>query len=307
MLDQVVHNLTHRRFKNTPRESVYELGSAVTNSFFDPRNVGNYEAGEIAPSGNYLTHYPVNSASNTAGFSIMDDEGNDKKLYYASQVYNTGNSNVLEQKISGSGSGPSNGSSSDYLYFNPWYEALLNPKSKQEMNDIAQPHFLPVNKLNQEAIAGRGTNAPSSASSVDYAMNNPYSFPSNFNKGGTLGGSLGASSSGSSSDYYDSNPNRVPEMQSETRHYTDFMEGGAIDWGKYLGHIRKGVDVGLKVAPHVPDIIEGVKNAKIAYKEPNIKNVANLKKGAKASINTIKELRKAMKGKGTKKAHKFIY
>ena len=309
MLDKVVHNLTHRRFKNTSRQSVYELGNTVANSFFDPRNVGNFEAGEIAPSGTYLTHYPVNVGSNTAGFSIMDDEGDDRRSYYPSQVYNSKNA-----LVKGGGSGSSNGSASDYVYFNPYYEALLNPKSKTRMEEIAQPHYTPRNTLSEAGIAGRGTNAPSSASAVDYAMNNPYAFKSNFN-----GGALGAASSGSSSDYYDSNPNRVPAMQSETRHFTDFMtEGGAIDFAKYLGYIKKGAE---KIAPHIPKIIErapkiyeGVKAtigvAKALKNERGLANKAEqvgkrapkIYEGAKASIDTIKELREALKkGKGRRR------
>lgn len=299
MLDSVVHNLTHRRFKNTSRQSVYELGSSVANSFFDPRNVGNFEAGEIAPEGDYLTHYPVNTASNTAGFSIMDDKGDDKRYYYPSQVY--GNMNAL---VKGSGHGPSSGSSSDYIYFNPSYEALLNPKSNRIMAEIAQPHFIPRNTLTERAIEGRGTNAPSSASSVDYAMNNPYAFPSNFN-----GGSLGASSSGSASDYFDSNPNRVPEMQSETRHYTDFMEGGEINWAKYLSYIKKGADTVVKHAPkiieHAPKIIKGVEAVHGVYKGlKNEKGIANkgqaVIKHAPAIIDTIKELREVLRGDNNK-------
>lgn len=306
MLDKVVHNLTHRRFKGTSKLSPYELGTAVANSFFDPRNVGNFEAGEIAPSGNYLTHYPVNVGSNTAGFSIMDDEGDDRRGYYPSQVFS--GQNAL---VKGGGSGSSNGSASDYVYFNPYYEALLNPKSKTKMEEIAQPHYIPRNTLSDKGIAGRGTNAPSSASAVDYAMNNPYAFKSNFN-----GGGLGAASSGSSSDYYDSNPNRVPAMQSETRHFTDFMtEGGAIDFAKYLGYIKKGAE---KIAPHIPKIVEkapkiyeGAKAAVSAVKalkeERGLanraqmagKNIPKIYEGTKATMDTIKALREALKkGKG---------
>lgn len=304
MLDKVVHNLTHRRFKNTSRQSVYELGSAVANSFFDPRNVGNFEAGEIAPEGNYLTHYPVNAASNTMGFSIMDDQGDDRRSYYPSQVFNSGNALVKEKKSGGSLGGPSNGSSSDYIYFNPYYQALLNPQSHTTMSDINQQHFIPRNTLLESSIEGRGTNAPSSASAIDYAMNNPYAFPSNFN-----GGALGAASSGSSSDYYDSNPNRVPAIQSETRHYTDFMtEGGAIDWGRYLGYIRQGAQ---KIAPHIPTIIEhapqileGVKAVHSAVKDVNKEKGFLNKASAVAkhapkiysTIDTIRDLRNSLKG-----------
>ena len=313
MLDKVVHNLTHRRFKGTSKQSPYELGTAVANSFFDPRNVGNFEAGEIAPSGNYLTHYPVNVGSNTAGFSIMDDEGDDRRGYYPSQVFSGQNALVKKKTSGGSLGGPGSGSSSDYLYFNPYYEALLNPQSKKKMEEIAQPHYIPRNTLSDKGIAGRGTNAPSSASAVDYAMNNPYAFKSNFN-----GGALGAASSGSSSDYYDSNPNRVPDMHSETRHFTDFMtKGGAIDWSKYLGYIKKGAE---KIAPHIPKIVErapkiyeGTKatiNAIKALKEERGlankakqvgKNVPKIYEGTKATIDTIKELREALKKGSSKK------
>lgn len=303
-LDQVVHNLTHRRFKDTSRRSVYELGSAVSNSFFDPRNVGNLESGEIAPEGKYLTHYPVNVAANTAGFSIMDDEGDDRRSYYPSQVFSSGNALVRKKgsKMSGGSTGSSSGSASDYIYFNPYYEALLDPQSKTTMEEIAQPHYIPRNTLDERAISGRGTNAPSSASAIDYAMNNPYAFKSNFN-----GGALGASSSGSASDYYDSNPNRVPRLQSETRHYTDFMEGGEINWGKYLGYIKKGAETVIKHAPkiieHAPKIIEGVKTAQAIYNDVKgkkgalnkigavIENAPKVYKGAKEAYDTVRELR----------------
>ena len=297
MLDQVVHNLTHRRFKGTSKLSPAELGTTVANSFFDPRNVGNFEAGEIAPSGKYLTHYPVNVGSNTAGFSIMDDEGDDRRGYYPSQVYSGKNALV---KQTGGSSGSSSGSASDYVYFNPYYEALLNPKSKTKMEEIAQPHYLPRNTLTDTGIAGRGTNAPSSASAIDYAMNNPYAFKSNFN-----GGSLGASSSGSSSDYYDSNPNRVPAMQSETRHFTDFMtEGGAIDFAKYLGYIKKGAE---KIAPHIPTIVEhaprvieavrDIKGQKGALNKLGAvaRYAPEIYKGSKATLDTVRELRGMLK------------
>lgn len=295
MLDNVVHNLTHRRFKNTSRLSAPEQGTSVSNSFFDPRNVGNFEAGEIAPEGNYLTHYPVNAASNTAGFTIMDDMGDDKRLYFPSQVYSGENALIKQKTSGGSIGGPSSGSSSDYIYFNPYYQALLNPASHNTMSEINQPMYIPTNKLTESGISGRGTNAPSSASAVDYAMNNPYAFPSNFN-----GGSLGAASSGSASDYYDSNPNRVPAMQSETRHFTDFMEGGEIDWTKYLGYVRKGIE-------YAPKIIETAKTIHSAVQDVNKEKGVINKIGAVAkhapkvyndvngTIDTIKELRNVLK------------
>jgi len=236
-LDKVIHNLTHRRFKNTSRLSPYQIGTSVSNSFYDPRNIGNFDAGEVAPSGRYATHYPVNTASNTAGSSIIDDAGDDKRYYYPSTI--SSNVNALEMKKGGALGSSSSASGSDYMYFNPYYKALLNPKSHTVMEKVAQPHFVPTPSISfrEGVMEGRGTNAPSSASAVDFAMNNPYAFKSNFN-----GGALGASSSGSASDYYDSNPFRAPAIQSESRHFSEFiMEGGAIDWAKYLGYIKKGV------------------------------------------------------------------
>jgi hypothetical protein len=262
ILDNVVHNLTHRRFKYTSRESPAQQGSSVANSFYDARNIGNFDNGEIAPSGTYATHYPVNSASNTMGFSIMDDMGNDKRLYYPSTI--SSNVNALDIKKGGAIGSPSSGSSSDYLFFNPYYKALLNPKSHSTMTSMNQPHFTPTPSIDfrQGVMEGRGTNAPSSASSVDYAMNNPYAFKSNFN-----GGALGASSSGSASDYYDSNPNRVPAMQSETRHYSEFMmEGGAIDWAKYLGYIKKGVQKAPEVINKTSDVLSTLKKLREVLK-----------------------------------------
>lgn len=289
MLNSVVHNLTGRRFRKTRREPAFMLGNSVSNSFYDPRNIGNYENGEIAPTGRLATHYPVNCASNTMGFTLLEDAGDDKRAYYPSLV--SGNVNALE-KGGAIGTAGSSGSASDYLYFNPFYEALLNPKSHTKMEDIAQPHYMPYDYVKESTKVGAGTNAPSSASAIDYAMNNPYAFPSNFN-----GGSLGASSSGSASDYYDSNPYRVPNMLNEDPHPIDFMSGGAIDWAKYLGYIRRG-------AKHIPNLIEdasdiyrevkGVKKGNVIKKAPAI-----VKKGYK-TIQHIKELRKALKGNGMK-------
>lgn len=270
-LDKVVHNLTHRRFKNTSRQSVYQLGSAVTNSFYDPRNIGNYDSGEIDPEGRYATHYPVNAGSNTMGFAIMDDGGDDKRLYYPSTI--SSNVNALEVKRGGALGSSSSGSSSDYMYFNPYYKALLNPQSHSTMSSIAQPHYVPTPSVSfrEGATEGRGTNAPSSGSAVDFAMNNPYAFKSNFS-----GGALGASSSGSASDYYDSNPNRTPSIQSETRHYSEFMmDGGAIDWAKYLGYIKKGIYALPDMIKKAPDVISKTENV----------------------IKTIRELRDTLKPK----------
>jgi hypothetical protein len=141
------------------------------------------------------------------------------------------------------------------------------------MASMNQQHFIPTPSIDfrQGVMEGRGTNAPSSASSVDFAMNNPYAFKSNFS-----GSGLGAASSGSASDYYDSNPNRVPAMQSETRHYSEFMmEGGAIDWAKYLGYIKKGVMA-------LPSAVE--------------KGVDVIDKSKKV-LDTIKQLRETLKPK----------
>jgi len=264
-LDKVVQNLTHRRFKGTSKQSIYKQGSSVANSFYDPRNIGNYDSGEIDPEGKYATHYPVNQGSNTMGFSYGTsvDHGDDRRSFYPSVV--PGNVNALEIPKKGMKGGAlgasSSGSSSDYQYFNPYYETLLNPKSLNTMSEVAQPHYMPYvyNGFNEGKLEGRGTNAPSSGSATDYRQNNPYAFSSNF--AGFTGGALGASSSGSASDYYDSNPNRTPSIQSETRHYTDFMmEGGAIDWSKYLGYIKKGfsktADAVSKYGAKVPELLE---------------------------------------------------
>jgi len=278
-LEKVVHNLTHRRFKGTSRQSIYQQGSSVANSFYDPRNIGNFDAGEIDPEGTYATHYPVNAGSNTAGFAYGQsvDGGDDKRAFYPSQVY--GNANALERpkKQGGALGSSSSGSSSDYLYFNPYYAALLNPKNLNTMSEVAQPHYKPYvyTGYNEGKMEGRGTNAPSSGSAVDYRINNPYAFKSNF--AGFTGGGLGASSSGSASDYYSSNPNRVPAIQSESRHYSDFMEGGKINWSKYLGYIKTGLK-------YVPEIIE--------------KAPAVFKKG-KEALTQIKELRELIRPKKT--------
>jgi hypothetical protein len=249
--------------------------------------------------------------SNTAGFSIIDDMGHDRGEFQSSIV--SANVNALEKKKMSGGSSGSSGSSSDYLYFNPYYEALLNPKSQKRMEEIAQPHYIPINTLSEKAIKGRGTNAPSSASAIDYAMNNPYAFPSNFSK--SKGGALGASSSGSASDYYDSNPYRVPMMLNETKHYTDFMmEGGQIDWAKYLGYVRKGIEIAPKIIQDAPQIFEGAKSAIQAVRDIRehgdltkaSKQAPKIYKGAKTTIDTIKELRNVLKSSGDKVEEKQV-
>jgi hypothetical protein len=276
-LDNVVHNLTGRRFRNTSKLSPYQQGSSFGNSFYNPRNIGNFDEGQVAPEGVYATHYPVNTASNTMGFTILDDAGDDKRLYYPSTISSNINA-LVESKADvkgGSLGSSSSGSSSDYIYFNPYYAALLNPQSHKVMEEVAQPHYIPHGY--EDKVEGRGTNAPSSGSAVDFAMNNPYGFKSNFN--GFKGGALGAASSGSASDYYDSNPNRVPAMQNETKNFGDFMShGGAIDWAKYLGYIRKG-------ATYLPTILE--------------KAPAVIEKTTKA-INTVQELRDLLRGEEKK-------
>ena len=150
-LDKVVHNLTGRRFRNTSKLSPYQQGSSFGNSFYNPRNIGNFDEGQIAPEGVYATHYPVNSASNTMGFSIMDDKGDDKRLYYPSTI--SSNINALEVQKGGALGSSSSGSSSDYLYFNPYYEALLNPQTHKVMEEVAQSHYIP--HTYEDKIEGR--------------------------------------------------------------------------------------------------------------------------------------------------------
>jgi hypothetical protein len=299
-LEKVVHNLTHRRFKGTSKQSVYQQGSSVTNSFYDPRNIGNYDSGQIDPQGKFATHYPVNQGSNTMGFSYGNevDQGDDRRSFYPSTVPHNVNALMMPKKgVQGGALGSSSsGSASDYLYFNPYYAALLNPKSHSTMTEVAQPHYIPYeyNGYEEGKMEGRGTNAPSSGSAVDYRINNPYAMKSNF--AGFTGGSLGAASSGSASDYYSSNPNRVPEMQSETRHYTEFMtHGGAIDWSKYLGYLKKGASKTAetlgKVAEKVPAFIE---------KAPKF-----IEKSAE-TLKHIKELRELIKPKQKAPVHEEL-
>jgi hypothetical protein len=144
-------------------------------------------------------------------------------------------------------------------------------------------------------------------------MNNPYAFPSNFSK--SKGGALGASSSGSASDYYDSNPYRVPMMLNETKHYTDFMmEGGQIDWAKYLGYVRKGIEIAPKIIQDAPQIFEGAKSAIQAVRDIRehgdltkaSKQAPKIYKGAKTTIDTIKELRNVLKSSGDKVEEKQV-
>ena len=319
MLNRVIHQLTHRRFKDTPRETAYQQGSTISNSFYDPRNIGNFQNGEIVPEGTFANRYPTNVASNTMGFSIMDDMGNDKRQYFPSVI--SSNVNAL---VKGGGTSPSSGSSSDYMYFNKSYEALLNPHSHQEMEDIIDPFYNPVSYSNN--IEGRGTNAPSGASNIDYAMNNPYAVKSNFN--GFTGGALGASSAGSSSDYYDSNPYRVPGMQSENVDFSQFMEGGKVNWGKYFKYIKSGVKTVYKhVAPVLKEVAKEalpivIKEYAVPYLEKHgPKIVRETAKHLPLAIEKLQELRNNLKkekeakakekeekkeGKGHRKNHKKI-
>jgi hypothetical protein len=280
-LDKVVHNLTHRRFKGTSKESVYQQGSSFANSFFDPRNIGNYDAGEVDPDGTYATHYPVNQGSNTMGFAFGQsvDQGNDRRIFNPTLTTGANALAVSKADVKGGALGSSSsGSSSDYLYYNPYYAALLNPKNTQAMSEIAQPHYMPhvYNGFNYGKMEGRGTNAPSSGSATDYRQNNPYAFSSTF--AGFSGGALGAASSGSASDYYSSDPNRTPEVQSSTRHYSEFMvEGGAIDWAKYLGYLKKApayIEKGVKIyetgaeaLKHIRELREMVKPKSAKYEK----------------------------------------
>jgi len=232
LVSSIVHQLSLRPFSNTSRETSNEQGNTISNSFTDPRNIANTNDGEITKEGNYLNRYPTNIASNSAGFSITDDAGNDRKLFYGSATYGMDNLTVHadkngNQQMIGRGSGSASGSSSDYLYSNPYYASMLNPITRQEQVDIMEPKYstLQYQKAqNVSNIQGKGTNAPSSSDSwAGYSMNNPFAFTSNFS-----GGGLGTASGGSSSDYYSSDPYRISEMQKEDLPVT--FKGGKVDF-----------------------------------------------------------------------------
>jgi len=276
-----VQQLTQRPFSNTSRMTESEQGNSYANPFFDARNIGNGQNGEIVPTGTFMTRYPTNVASNSAGFSITDDAGNDRRLYPGKPIY-AENALSEDKAIYGSGTGGSSGSSSDYLYSNPYFASLLNPKTRTEQQATSSPLFSNVKytKAQNVSLVGSGTNAPAAGDSwAGYSMNNPYAFQSNFS-----GGALGAAAAGSSSDYYQSDPFRVPDIQKDSLPLQyPMLEGGAIDYetllmmakklGSHVGaagtalagtakeFIAPAIDLATKAAPYVAPVISAAKSA----------------------------------------------
>jgi len=86
----------------------------------------------------------------------------------------------------------SSGSASDYLMYNKFFENLLYPHSKKEVQDELQPLYANassvMNGRGYDGMKGCGTNAPSSGSATDFSRNNPYdSFKDTFLGSGMKG------------------------------------------------------------------------------------------------------------------------
>ena len=174
----------------------------------------------------------------------------------------------------GTGNFSSQGSASDYLIYNKFFENLLYPHNKVEL----QREITPLYSNADNIMNGRGYdgmrggavgNSPSNGSATDYKMNNPFEAPDTF-----LGGAVGNSpSNGSANDYQMNNPYNVADQFLTTdfsRYHPKLeMRGNGIDW---LGFIKKVSD-NIHNLPHIVDT--GVK-------------VGN---SAKDVINTIKKLR----------------
>jgi hypothetical protein len=292
-----------RRFPDTSRESTYQQGSSITNSFYDPRDIGNPDNGEVAPSGRLAWRYPTNVASNTMGFQLPDLGANPKNLYY-------GSSNGL---MAGAGTNAgSSGSASDYLMYNKFFENLLYPHSKKEVQDELQPLYANassvMNGRGYDGMKGCGTNAPSSGSATDFSRNNPYdSFSDTFLGSGMKGCGTNAPSSGSANDYRLNNPyssfspdtfettplNRfTPEMH---------MSGHGIDWVNFINKVSSGMaklpqvlETGTKVANTANNVISTIKQLREELKHD--KGV----KGKKADSESDEEMPKRRKRRSRK-------
>lgn len=252
-----------RRFPDTSRESVYQQGSAINNSFYDPRDIGNPDNGEIAPSGRLAWRYPTNIASNSMGFQLPEQGGNPKNLYYGS----------ANGAMAGSGTNAgSQGSASDYLMYNKFFENLLYPHSKKDLQNEIQPIYANsssiMNGRGYDGMKGCGTNVPSSGSATDYSRNNPYdAFADTF-----LGSGTNTSSTGSANDYSLNNPysSFKPDTFATTPidrfHPRLEMRGNGIDWGKFISSVSAGIqqlphllNTGSKVASTATDVISTIK------------------------------------------------
>jgi hypothetical protein len=271
--------VSQRPFPNTSRQSAPQQGNSFANGFNDPRNIGNYDSGEIAPSGRYATRYPTNIASNTSGFNLPEMADNPKNLFYGS----------------GNGTFPSSGSASDYLIYNKFFSNLLFPHSKLDVREELEPLYNnsgTVYSGKGRQMSGCGNNAPSSGSSIDYSLNNPYKdfndkFYNEENREDnqqikTLSGhGTNAPSSASSIDYSLNNPYKdfkdtfngegIEEDQIKV------LSGGKIDLVDFINRVSRGMQKLPELMENVPDIVNKTSNV----------------------IETIQELRKALKGKKT--------
>ena len=260
-----------RRFPNTSRESTYQQGSSVSNSFYDARDIGNPDNGEVAPSGRLAWRYPTNVASNTMGFQIPDLGANPKNLYY-------GSANGL---MAGAGTNcASSGSASDYLMYNKFFENLLYPSNKKELQDDIQPLYANassvMNGRGYDGMKGCGTNAPSSGSATDFSRNNPYdSFADTF-----MGSGTNAPSSGSANDYSLNNP--YASFRPDTFGGTPIerfapqlqMRGNGIDWVNFISKVSENIqklpkafETGSKIASTANDVISTIKQLRQELKQ----------------------------------------
>ena len=263
-----------RAFPDTSRLSTYQQGSTTSNTFYDARNIGNYNDGEISPDGRFMTRYPTNIASNTQGFTIPDNYGNPKNMF-------PGTSNGL---IAGAGTNaPSSGSATDYLLYNKFFENLLYPHNRTDLQHEIQPLFSNSSKIvNGRGMHGMGTNAPAGASAVDYTENSPYEYPDTFEGSGT-----NAPAGASSMDYrgnnpyeYDSSPMSAPG--SVNRHLPPEMtaNGRGIDWVSYISKIASGAQKLPQIMETANDTIETIQNIRKMLKQEKKKKK---KKGKKIS------------------------
>jgi len=263
-----------RRFPDTSREAPYQQGTTTCNSFYDPRDISNINNGVIAPSGRYATRYPTNVASNTQGFTLPENTNNPKNMFYGSangMMYGTGNYS-------------SQGSASDYLIYNKFFENLLYPHNKMQLQGEINPLYANAsNIMNGRGYDGmRGMhggavgNSPSNGSASDYKMNNPYDAPDTF-----LGGAVGNSpSNGSANDYSLNNP--YASMAPDTFLTTPFdkfhpkleMRGNGIDWNSFISKVSENlhklphiVDTGLKVGNSAKEVISTIKKLREELKK----------------------------------------
>lgn len=249
MPNMPVHSITRRQFPNTSRKAISEIGASFGNSFYDPRNIGNFQNGEISIQGDYLDRYPTNVGSNTAGFTLIDDMGDDKNLYQGRRTAGLNAFAKSKEIYTGGGSGGANASASDYLYNNPAYTSTLHPKTRDEFQKLAEPLFTTLKYTRAQNVSdmnGGGTNAPSNADSwAGYHLNNPYAVASNFN--GFTGGGVGPSNA-STSDYYSSDPYRTAEIQREPIPSLQVpMKGGSVDWETFVSTVSKALPLARPV------------------------------------------------------------